>query len=130
VVFGIFVPLPEIKNVINMKKIVFLLGVTALVASCSQSSDAVQSIPTSGKSIVIDVRSIDEWNNDGHANCSTNIPLDVLETQQAALAQYDTITFVCRSGSRAGQAADWAQGSFPKKVIQNGGAWENVACNK
>ena len=113
-----------------MKKIVFLLGVTVLVASCSQSSDAVQSIPTSGKSIVVDVRSIDEWNNDGHANCSTNIPLDVLETQQASLAQYDTITFVCRSGSRAGQATDWAQGSFPKKVIQNGGAWENVACDK
>ena len=127
-VFGIFVPLPEIKNVINMKKIVLLLGVTALIASCTQSSDAVQSIPTSGKSIVVDVRSIDEWNNDGHANCSTNIPLDVLETQQAALAQYDTITFVCRSGSRAGQATDWAKGSFPKKVIQNGGAWENVAC--
>ncbi|MEN9977713.1 MAG: hypothetical protein RLZZ569_338, partial [Bacteroidota bacterium] len=46
-----------------MKKIVLLLSVTALVASCTQSSDAVQSIPTSGKSIVIDVRSIDEWNN-------------------------------------------------------------------
>jgi rhodanese-related sulfurtransferase len=113
-----------------MKKIVLLLSVTALIASCTQSSDAVQSIPTSGKSIVVDVRSIDEWNNDGHANCSTNIPLDVLETQQASLAQYDTITFVCLSGGRAGQAADWAQGSFPKKVIQNGGAWENVACNK
>jgi rhodanese-related sulfurtransferase len=128
VVFGIFVPLQEIKNVINMKKIILLLGVTGLIASCTQSSDAVQSIPTSGKSIVVDVRSIDEWNNDGHANCSTNIPLDVLETQQAQLAQYDTITFVCLSGGRAGQAADWAKGSFPNKVIQNGGAWENVAC--
>ena len=61
-VFGIFVPLPEIKNVINMKKILLLLSVTALIASCTQSSDAVQSIPTSGKSIVVDVRSIDEWN--------------------------------------------------------------------
>ena len=130
VVFGIFVRLPELKNVLKMKKIILLLGVIALVASCTKSSNSVQSIPTTGKSIVIDVRSVEEWNNDGHANCSTNFPLDELEMHKAELALFDTITFVCLSGGRAGQAADWAQSNFPKKIIQNGGAWENVACNK
>lgn len=112
-----------------MKKIFLFLSLTTLVASCSQSSDNVQTIPTAGKSIVVDVRSVEEWNNDGHANCSTNMPLDELENHQAELAKYDTITFVCRSGNRAGQAADWAQGIFPKIVVQNGGGWENVVCN-
>ncbi len=120
----------EIKNVVNMKKIALLLSISALVASCSQSSKSIQSIPTTGKSIVIDVRSVEEWNNDGHANCSTNFPLDELEMHKAELAQYDTITYVCRSGGRAGQAADWSAENLPNKVIQNGGAWENVACNK
>lgn len=113
-----------------MKKIAILLSISALVASCSQSSNSVQSIPTTGKSIVIDVRSVEEWNNDGHANCSTNFPLDELEMHKSELAQYDTITFVCLSGGRAGQAVDWAQDSFTNKVIQNGGNWGNVTCRK
>ena len=41
--------------------------------------------------IIVDVRSIEEWEYDGHAPCSINIPLDRFPEKVEELKKYDSI---------------------------------------
>jgi rhodanese-related sulfurtransferase len=79
-------------------------------------------------SITIDVRTPNEWQNDGHADCSVNIPLDQLASKIEELKAYDKIVVVCRSGARAGSAKNMLEGAGIKQV-ENLGPWQNVNCN-
>lgn len=79
------------------------------------------------KEIIIDVRTPEEWNEDGHANCSVNYPLDELEAKIDSLKQYDKVTIVCRSGARAGAARNMLLGAGIKNV-ENLGPWQNINC--
>ncbi|MBP9099301.1 MAG: rhodanese-like domain-containing protein [Ferruginibacter sp.] len=79
------------------------------------------------KTIVVDVRTPDEWVNDGHANCTVNYPLDVFETKIDSLRQYDRIVLVCRSGSRANAAKNMLEDAGIKNV-ENKGSWQNIEC--
>lgn len=78
-------------------------------------------------SVIIDVRSKEEWENDGHAPCATLIPLDELPSRMQVFAKYEKITFVCRSGNRAQSAVDYCtnQGILS---VKNGGSWQSVDC--
>ena len=80
-----------------------------------------------GKTIIVDVRTPDEWNNDGHANCTTLIPLNELESKMESLRGYDNIVLVCRSGARAGRAQEMLQANGFKNV-SNAGPWQNAPC--
>ncbi len=84
------------------------------------TSDAV-------KSIIVDVRTQGEWDNDGHAPCSTLIPLDELEKRVEELRPYGKITVVCRSGGRAGRAANYLK-SVGFEDVTNAGPWQNANC--
>jgi len=84
--------------------------------------------PTKDSTIIVDVRTEGEWLNDGHANCSVNYPLDQLESHLSELMNYSHVTFVCRSGGRAGQATQLLQNQGHTGVT-NGGSWNNVTCN-
>lgn len=79
-------------------------------------------------SIIIDVRTVNEWQNDGHADCSVNIPLDQIGSKIEELKAYNKIVLVCRSGARAGSAKNMLEGAGFKQV-ENLGAWQNVTCN-
>jgi rhodanese-related sulfurtransferase len=79
--------------------------------------------------IVIDVRTEEEWNFDGHAKCSVNYPLDIFDDKIEELKQYDKIILVCRSGGRAGVAKAKLQSAGYNKEIENLGPWQNVSCN-
>ena len=79
------------------------------------------------KTIVVDVRTPDEWVNDGHANCTVNYRLDVFETKIDSLRQYDRIVLVCRSGSRANAAKNMLEDAGIKNV-ENKGSWQNIEC--
>lgn len=79
------------------------------------------------KEIIIDVRTPEEWNEDGHANCSVNYPLDQLESKLDSLKQYDKVTIVCRSGARAGAARNMLLSAGIKNV-ENLGPWQNIHC--
>lgn len=81
------------------------------------------------KQIIVDVRSKEEWNFDGHAPCSVNIPLDEFESRIGELKAYDSIVLVCRSGARAGVAKNILLGSGFSHV-ENLGPWQNVKCNQ
>lgn len=95
---------------------------TAIVSDSTKPSDA----KTSGK-IIVDVRTIEEWNGDGHANCSVNIPLSDLSTKIEELKKYQEITLVCRSGNRANNAKSMLEEAGLKNIT-NLGAWQNIQC--
>ena len=82
---------------------------------------------TIAKTIIVDVRTVEEWVNDGHADCSVNYPLDELDKKTEALKAYDKVIVVCRSGSRADAAKEMLQQAGIKNV-ENKGAWQNIKC--
>jgi len=55
--------------------------------------------------VLLDVRTNEEWANDGRAAGATLIPLDQLSARANELSQDDTILVVCRSGNRSQTAA-------------------------
>ncbi|MFN8117007.1 MAG: rhodanese-like domain-containing protein [Bacteroidia bacterium] len=79
--------------------------------------------------IIIDVRTEDEWEMDGHAKCSVNYPLDMFDDKIEELKKYDKITLVCRSGGRAGLAKSMLINAGYDKPIENLGPWQNVSCS-
>jgi rhodanese-related sulfurtransferase len=83
--------------------------------------------PKAGGTIFVDVRTVEEWNNDGHANCSINIPLDQLEARMGELKKDQKVVLVCRSGKRAGTAKELLEGAGFTQV-ENSGAWQNITC--
>jgi rhodanese-related sulfurtransferase len=138
---------PKNTETCTMKKLLFaatLISLSWLSMSCSttvNSTDALSenaqasSIPSSNgnsqsdtiKAIVIDVRTQGEWDNDGHAPCTTLIPLDQLEQRIEELRPYEKITGVCRSGARAGNATQLLK-SKGFKDVNNAGPWQNAPC--
>lgn len=80
------------------------------------------------KSIIVDVRSVDEFNMDGHAPCSVNYPLDQLEGHIEELRGFDEIIMVCRSGNRVNMAMTILAQHGITNVV-NKGPWQNINCN-
>jgi len=78
--------------------------------------------PKAGETIIVDVRTVGEWDNDGHANCSVNIPLDQLEARMGELKKDQKVVLVCRSGRRAGNAKEKLE-SAGFTQVENKGAW-------
>jgi rhodanese-related sulfurtransferase len=79
------------------------------------------------KTIIVDVRTPEEWNEDGHANCSVNFPLDELSNHLDSLKNFQKVVLVCRSGNRAGLAKNMLE-SEGLQNIENLGSWTNIKC--
>jgi rhodanese-related sulfurtransferase len=95
--------------------------------STAVESNSTVPQPRAGETIIVDVRTVAEWENDGHANCSVNIPLDQLETRIGELKKDQKVVLVCRSGNRAGKAKELLEGvGFTQ--LENKGAWQNIEC--
>lgn len=124
-----------------MNKILYILILPVIVflSTCGikentrHSEMKKQSVVTTGINaenyINVDVRTPEEYQYDGHAQCSVNIPLDQLEQKMGELSGYEKINLVCRSGNRAERAKQILAGKFPDKQINNLGAWQNLECN-
>lgn len=80
--------------------------------------------------IIVDVRTPEEWNEVGHADCSVNYPLDQFDSKIEELKQYDKVIIVCRTGHRAGIAKKKLIDAGYKKEVENLGAWQNIKCKK
>lgn len=95
--------------------------------STAVESNSTVPQPKAGETIIVDVRTVAEWENDGHANCSVNIPLDQLETRIGELKKDQKVVLVCRSGNRAGRAKELLE-SVGFTQVENKGAWQNIEC--
>ena len=93
----------------------------------TSASAADQKPAVTGKTIIVDVRTVEEWNGDGHADCTVNIPLQEFEQRMAELKGYGKVVLVCRSGGRAGKAKEMLESSGFANV-ENLGPWQNVKC--
>ncbi|MBK6834905.1 MAG: rhodanese-like domain-containing protein [Bacteroidetes bacterium] len=122
-----------------MKKILVLIIATISsisFAQCTSQTKKTENMNTKKetktdlKQIIVDVRTIEEWENDGHADCTVNYPLDSFNSKIEELKAYDKVIIVCRSGNRAGIAKKQLMDAGYTKEIENLGAWQNVSCNK
>ncbi len=112
-----------------------LVAVTLMfgLLSCTNNNDLsteteVKSVDTAvAKTIIVDVRTVEEWVDDGHANCSVNYPIAELDKKIESLKAYDKVIVVCRSGSRADVAKEMLEQAGIKN-IENKGAWQNIDC--
>lgn len=75
--------------------------------------------------VILDVRTVEEWNNDGHTNGAQLITLSTIPVRVDEIKAWNKpVIAVCRSGGRSGQAAQFLQ-NHGIDVI-NGGPWQNV----
>lgn len=118
-----------------MKKIItFIIVAMAgiVLAQCNSESKKTETMETKTelKEIIVDVRTPAEWNEDGHADCTVNYPLDSFESKIEELKKYDKVIIVCRSGNRAGIAKQKLIAAGYTKEVENLGAWQNITCEK
>lgn len=109
-----------------------LLSVFMLTWACNSQTETKSKTTTQAmnnvKEIIVDVRTPEEWEYDGHANCSVNYPLDQIQNKIEELKKYDHVVLVCRSGGRAGSAKRLLESAGIKNV-ENLGPWQNVTCS-
>lgn len=122
------------KRMINVKSSLMKMMLVLMLAQCNNQTKKTNNMETTYKTksgikeIIVDVRSIEEWNTEGHADCSVNYPLDQFSDKIEELKTYDKVILVCRSGNRAGIAKGQLQSAGYTKVIENLGSWENLVC--
>ncbi len=112
---------------------IILLLLLGFAASCSGQQQQKKTQTTNQtnktmKTLIVDVRTQGEWQMDGHADCSVNIPLDQLENNLDKVKGYEKVVLVCRSGARAGNAKRMLEQAGISNV-ENLGPWQNVNCN-
>ncbi|MCX8080086.1 MAG: rhodanese-like domain-containing protein [Bacteroidia bacterium] len=87
-----------------------------------------QNPPQPFKEVFVDVRTAHEYQTEGHAACTINIPLDQFDSKIEELKQNDRVNLVCKSGTRAEIARQkLLQANYTKEVI-NHGSWQNLKC--
>lgn len=118
----------KIKSIIALMMLVFSLTQCNSQTKKTTTMETTNATQTATKEIIVDVRSIEEWNEDGHADCSVNYPLDQFASKIEELKKYDKVILVCRSGNRAGIAKGQLQSAGYTKEIENLGPWQNVTC--
>lgn len=112
-----------------IKTLVFVLS-ALIMSNCGNKNTETKKteIMKNKNEIIVDVRSTEEWEFDGHADCSVNYPLDEIPERIEELKKYDHVTLVCRSGNRAGIAKRILDSAGVKNV-ENLGPWQNIVCN-
>jgi len=117
-----------------LKYYLIVFSVINSLISCTNNSDtadtkSIKLVDTTvATTIIVDVRTAEEWRDDGHADCSVNYPLSELDTKIASLKAYNNVIIVCRSGSRAEVAKDLLEQAGITNV-ENKGSWKHIACN-
>lgn len=113
----------------NLITVALILGIISVTNSCEATEKAVVSPvdTTFFKTIIIDVRTTEEWIDDGHAGCSVNFPLAELDKKIDSIKAFDRVVLVCRSGNRSEVAKELLEQAGIKNV-ENRGAWQNIRC--
>lgn len=113
-----------------------LVLVTVFVAGCAPAAqqqaealpalvspqDAASMLAEDENVVLLDVRTQQEWDVDGHSPDATLIPLDQLSQRVNELDKDATVLVVCRSGNRSQPAAEFlrAQGFARVAEVEDG----------
>lgn len=115
------------------------LTLIALAAGCAPAVPAASDLPAlvspqdaqsrlqsaPDTTVLLDVRTNEEWANDGRAAGATLIPLDQLSARVGELSKDDTIIVVCRSGNRSQTAAEYLRSAGFTHVSEVEGGMRN-----
>lgn len=118
-----------------MKKLIIplLLIVAVLMAACAAPVATAPSMVAPSEInarladagteyILLDVRTQGEWENDGHIEGATLIPIEELSGRLGELPDQDAeIVVYCRSGNRSNQAANLLAGAGYTNIYDMGG---------
>jgi rhodanese-related sulfurtransferase len=109
-------------------KKLFGLGASSAVAQIS-IADLQQKLAAKEPLQLVDVRSADEYRQDGHIAGARLIPLPALAQRLAEIPRDTPVALICRSGARSQAAADiLAQAGYAAVSNVQGGmsAWERA----
>lgn len=121
-------------KLLNGKWALMLMMVFSFIVltNCQSQTDNKQkvepkkeNIMKNSKEIIVDVRTEEEFDMDGHVDGSVNYPLDQIQNKIEDLKKYDHVILVCRSGNRAGIAKNILEQAGIKNV-ENMGPWQNA----
>jgi len=93
-----------------------------LFAAIFITTMATPAIATGDESVIIDVRTLDEWNA-GHLATAQHLQLDLVaqSIETAVVDKNQQVYLYCRSGNRSGQAKIIMDGLGYTNVINAGG---------
>ena len=99
-----------------------LLAITFFISNLFPSTSATANSATGDESVIIDVRSIEEWKA-GHLATAQHLPLDqVAQSIDTLVLNKDQQVYLyCRSGNRSGQAKIIMDSLGYTNVINAGG---------
>ncbi len=107
--------------------IVPALLMLSVLAGCAGESlpptisprDAHSRLESGQNVVLLDVRTPEEWSQDGHSPAAILIPLDELESRaETELNKDDTIIVVCRTGNRSQIAAEYLREAGFSRVTE------------
>lgn len=76
--------------------------------------------------VILDVRTKQEWDEDGHIPSAKHIVLNLIPVEIDKIQDWDKpVIAVCKSGGRSGQAMQFLRQNGIDAI--NGGPWQNVA---
>ncbi len=112
-----------------------LVLITVIAAGCAPAAPQAEALPAllspqdaasmlaeDENVVLLDVRTQQEWDIDGHSPDAMLIPLDQLGQRVSELDKSDTILVICRSGNRSQTAAEFlrAQGFTRVSEVEAG----------
>jgi phage shock protein E len=99
-----------------------LLAITFLISNLFSSTSATTAGTIGDQSVIIDVRTLEEWNA-GHLATAQHLPLDqVAQSIDTLVVEKDQQVYLyCRSGNRSGQAKIIMDSLGYTNVINAGG---------
>ncbi len=128
--------------VIRRRFPLILLGMLVIllaVASCAPAAAEARTVITpqeaqsrlqnDGHAVLLDVRTPQEWQNDGHAPGAILIPGTELAARLNELNRDDAIMVICRSGNRSQAAAALLRQSGFRNVVEVDGGMRRWAAD-
>jgi rhodanese-related sulfurtransferase len=89
--------------------------------------DAQSQLDEDDSVVLLDVRTQQEWDEDGHSPDATLIPLDQLQSRLGELDADEPIMVICRSGNRSAAAVDFLRQNGFSNVADVEGGMRNWA---
>ncbi len=106
------------KKILNILILTFVVSVFSFAFENVNPKQFLQILKKEDKVILLDVRTPEEYANDGHIKGANLLPIQVLPRYVDMLKKYKDYTFLiyCRSGNRSSMASQFLEKAGFKKI--------------